>query len=116
MSPIKLGRSGLEKFGWLRILKNSARNCRFTFSLMNVSLKTEKLNSLKLGPFSELRPRLPKWRVPAMQLLSSVAPKLIFGSQPHGAANEDRFRNCKGLLKLYCGAPTTSGRSKPSPA
>ena len=36
-----------------------------------MSLKTEKLNSLKLGPCRELRPSLPKWRVPGMQLLSS---------------------------------------------
>ena len=64
MLPMKLGSSGLEKFGWLRRLKNSARNCKFTCSPRFVSLKAEKLNSLKLGPLSEFRPRLPKWRVP----------------------------------------------------
>ena len=75
------------------MLKNSARNCRFTFSVMAVFLNTEKLNSLKLGPLRELRPRLPKWRVPAMQLLSSVAPSFGRDAQVQGAANEVRFRN-----------------------
>src|SRR5579871_4267661 len=99
MSPMKLGNSGLEKFGWLRRLKNSARNCKFTCSPRFVSLKAEKLNSLKLGPLSEFRPRLPKWRVPGMQLLSSADPSLVGLPQVHGAANADRFRNCEGLVE-----------------
>src|SRR5215472_12678998 len=101
MSPMKLGSNGLEKFGWLNRLKNSARNCRFTFSVMWVSLKTEKLNSLKLGPRSELRPRFPKCRVPGMQLDSSELPSFVVLPQVHGAANADRFRNVRGLPKLY---------------
>ena len=74
MSPMKFGNSGLEKLGWLKRLKNSARSCKITCSVSAVSLKTEKLNSLKLGPCKELRPRLPKCRVPGTQLVSSDVP------------------------------------------
>src|SRR5712671_7842644 len=101
---MKLGNSGLEKFGWLIRLKNSARRLIVTCSVSDVSLNTEKLNSLKLGPRNELRPRLPKCRVPATQLLSSVAPGLSVGSHVQGAANAARFKNCAGLLE-YCGVP-----------
>src|SRR5258707_3623434 len=100
---MKLGNSGFEKLGWLSKLKNSARRDMMTCSPRAVSLKTEKLNSLKLGPCRELRPRLPKWRVPATQLLSSVAPGFSAGFQVHGAANDARFRYCSGLLLEYCG-------------
>src|SRR4029077_11597166 len=116
MSPMKLGNSGLEKLGWMRRLKNWAGGCKITCSVRAVSLKTEKLNSLKLGPCRELRPRLPKWRVPGTQLVSSDVPSLPWGfPQVQGAANEDKFKNCVGLL-VYWSGPITSGRSNPSPA
>src|ERR1035438_8678430 len=90
---MKLGNSGLEKFGWLRRLKNSARSCRVTCSASAVSLKMEKLNSLKLGPFRELRPRSSKCLVPGTQLVSSELPSFPWGfPHVHGAANEDKFR------------------------
>ena len=62
-----------------------------TRSVSAVSLKTEKLNSLKLGPCRELRPSLPKWRVPGMQLVSSALPSLLGLPQVQGAAKADRF-------------------------
>src|ERR1700757_2467318 len=101
---MKLGNSGLEKLGWLSRLKNSARSCIVTCSASFVSLKTEKLNSLKLGPFKELRPKLPKWRVPGTQLVSSDVPSLVGLPQVQGAANEAKFRYCAGLLE-YCIGP-----------
>src|SRR5580765_7375929 len=116
MSPMKFGNSGLEKLGWLKRLKNSARSCKITCSERAVSLKTEKLNSLKLGPCKELRPRLPKWRVPGTQLVSSDERSFPWGfPQVQGAANEYKFKNWEGLLE-YCIGPITSGRSNPSPA
>src|ERR1700730_8271820 len=69
-SVMKFGKFGLAKLGWLKILKNSARNCRTRRSVRCVSLKIEKLNSLNAGPRRLLRPMLPKCRVPARQLLS----------------------------------------------
>src|ERR1700691_1654910 len=112
---MKFGNSGFEKLGWFSRLKNSARSVMLTCSVSAVSLKTEKLNSLKLGAIRELRPSSPKWRVPATQLLSSVAPGSRVGFQVQGAANADRLRYCAGLLE-YCGVAITSGRSNPSPA
>src|SRR5579864_3235107 len=91
-SATKFGRMGLEKLGWFKILKNSARSCRLTCSAIAVFLYTEKLNSLKGGPFRELRPRLPKWRVPGIQLLSSPAPLPVGLPKVHGAAKALRSR------------------------
>ena len=89
---MKPGRNGLQKLGWLSRLKNSARSVILSRSVMSVSLKTEKLNSLKLGPCKELRPSLPKWRVPGTQLVSSALPSLPWGfPKVQGAANADRF-------------------------
>src|ERR1700686_1413148 len=104
---MKLGNSGFEKLGWLKRLKNSARSCRVTCSASAVSLKMEKLNSLKLGPFKELRPKLPKCRVPGMQLVSSEVPSLVGFPQVQGAAKDAKFRYCAGLWE-YCIGPITS--------
>jgi len=41
---------GALKFGWLKRLKNSARNCREKRSLSRTSLKVEKSIRLKVGP------------------------------------------------------------------
>lgn len=41
-SAAKLGNSGFEKFGWLKMLKISARSWIFTLSVIGVSLKIEK--------------------------------------------------------------------------
>src|SRR5215510_789373 len=100
MSAMKLGMEGFAKFGWLNRLKKSARICRVARSVRAVFLNTPKLNSLKLGPRRPLRRRLPKWRVPATQLLSSFAPGLRVGSHVQGAANAARSRYCAGLPGL----------------
>jgi hypothetical protein len=43
-SAEKPGSNGDEKFGWLKKLKISARNCSLTRSVIFVVLKTEKSN------------------------------------------------------------------------
>src|SRR5580698_11043389 len=101
---MKLGNSGLEKFAWLRMLKNSARSDIRTCSPSVVTLNTEKLSSLKLGPSREFRPSLPKCRVPGTQLLSSVLPSFPCGfPKVQGAANAARLRYCEGFRGEYCG-------------
>src|SRR5579863_143166 len=96
---MKLGRNGFTKLGWLSMLKNSARSVMLRCSVSEVSLNTEKLNSLKLGPCRELRPSSPKWRVPGMQLVSSAVPSLLGFPKVQGAAKDDRFKYCEGLLE-----------------
>src|SRR5258705_5239709 len=99
MSAAKPGKIGLAKLGWSRMLKNSARRTRFTRSVMAVFLKIEKLNSLKDGPRSELRRRLPKCRVPGAQLVSSEVPSFRGFPQVQGAAKELRSRKLPGRLR-----------------
>src|ERR1700731_368889 len=82
-STRKLGRVGLEKLGWLKRLKMSARNCMLSRSFNFVSLASEKSKFLKSGPTKALRPRLPKWKPPAQTLFT--------GSQSQGAAKAERF-------------------------
>src|SRR5437763_556628 len=59
-STRKPGQSGLAKFGWFRILKKLARNCMLRRSVNFVSFTIEKSQFLKVGPFREFRPTLPK--------------------------------------------------------
>ena len=80
------------------MLKNSARRASVTLSVIGVFLKIERLNSLNAGPRSELRRRLPKWRVPGMQLVSSELPSFKGLPQVQGAAKEVRFRKFPGTL------------------
>src|SRR4051812_21381593 len=68
-STAKLGQRGLAKFGWLRTLKKSARNCILSRSVSFVSFTTEKSQFLNVGPFNEFRPTLPKcWPVGSAEL------------------------------------------------
>src|SRR5215469_2678862 len=90
-SAMKFGSAGLAKLGWLNRLKNSARSCNCTLSVSCVFLKTEKLNSLKDGPFNEVRARLPKWRVPDKQLVASEVPSLVVLPKMQGTANDFRL-------------------------
>src|SRR5205085_6607139 len=113
-SAIKFGNSGLEKFRWLKMLKNSARSWRITRSVIAVFLKIEKFISLKLGPKRTLRRRLPKWRVPARQLLSPEDVLAVVLPNAHGTWKEARLMKLLGVLPYWIG-PTTSGRSNPSP-
>src|SRR5215469_7759103 len=89
-SAMKFGRTGLAKLGWLKRLKNSARSCSCTFSVICVSLNTAQLNSLNDGPFNELRPRFPKWREPVRQLVASELPSLVVLPKVHGTENDVR--------------------------
>src|SRR5215471_11850925 len=89
-SVMKFGKFGLAKFGRLKMLKNSARSCRFTRSLIGVFFEIEKFSSWNDGPRSVLRPRSPKWREPARQLLSPDPPMLVVFPKVHGAWNDDR--------------------------
>src|SRR5580704_13043157 len=89
-SVMKFGRFGLAKLGWLSMLKNSARNVSLTRSVMGVSLKTEKLNSLKVGPRRMLRPMSPKCRVPAWQLLSPEDELAVVLPNVQGTWKEER--------------------------
>src|ERR1035441_3268435 len=50
---------GGPNVGWLRMLKNSARNCIFSDSAMCVSFAMEKSRFHQLGPVYVLRPKLP---------------------------------------------------------
>src|SRR5258705_11742716 len=83
---------GNPKFGWLKTLKNSERNCRWTRSLIRVNFNTEKSAPLLPGPIMVLRPALPK--VPAAA-----------GAK---AAVSNQAFHCLGPL---LGLPTTFGRS-----
>src|SRR5579862_6479824 len=51
---------GVLKLARLRILKISARNCRFRYSRMCVSFITEKSHSARPGPTYVSRPTFPK--------------------------------------------------------
>src|SRR5437870_10616377 len=51
---------GAWKFGWLAMLKHSARNCRFFCSVIGKRFMTEKSTEAIPGPISVFRPRLPK--------------------------------------------------------
>src|ERR1700740_3490056 len=53
--------SGTRKFTLLKMLKNSARNCRLMASWIGIVLMAEKSHCWKAGPFKVLRPRLPNW-------------------------------------------------------
>src|SRR5579859_97076 len=105
-STRKLGSVGLEKFGWLNMLKTSTRNCILSRSFSLVSLARPKSKFLKFGPTKALRPRLPKWKPPLQ------APAV--GSQLHGAANAPRFSSLAWPPVPAKGSPITSGRSKNS--
>ncbi len=59
-APLSTCTFGRLKLGWLRILKNSVRNCSETRSLILVFLLTEKSSTLKRGPTMIFRPALPK--------------------------------------------------------
>src|SRR2546427_13175040 len=54
---------GCPKLARLRILKASARNCKFHLSLMRIVLNSEVSNSVRFGPRNWLRPAFPN--VPA---------------------------------------------------
>ena len=56
---VKTIRFGVLKLVWFRMLKNSARNCRFNRSLTLVSLMAEKSQSKRPGPVSVSRPKFP---------------------------------------------------------
>ena len=61
--PEKTIRPGSAKLGWLRILKNSARNSTFPPSpnfLTGVSFTSEKSRFLKAGPLKIFLPAFPK--------------------------------------------------------
>jgi hypothetical protein len=51
--------SGLVKFGWLKMLKMSARNCIVTLSVMAKFFIPERSNWKYAGPRRELRPTVP---------------------------------------------------------
>ena len=50
---------GVEKLVWLRILKNSARNCNPSRSVRCALLEAEKSSPKSPGPVSESRETLP---------------------------------------------------------
>jgi hypothetical protein len=51
---------GVRRFVWLRMLKNSARNCNPKRSVICEFLVAEKSTSDSPGPFNESRETLPK--------------------------------------------------------
>src|SRR5579864_2646106 len=106
-STAKAGNSGLLKFGWLKILKKSTRNCAATFSENLKFLANEKSNCLKVGPRKAFLPRLPKCCVP-----ETHEPLVAF--QVHGTAKADASRKRSGRWRPLNGLPTTSGRPKNS--
>src|SRR5215467_2083566 len=97
-SAMKFGSSGLAKLGWLNRLKNSARSCNCTLSVIWVFLNTAQLNSLNDGPRSELRARLPKCRVPVRQLVASEVPSFVVLPKVQGVANDVRLMKLAGEL------------------
>src|SRR5262249_25627478 len=83
---------GNAKFGWLKILKNSARNCRCARSLTRVDFSSEKSALFVRGPITVLRPALP--------------------NAPFGAAvNAAVLNQASQRLGPSFGLPTTFGRS-----
>src|SRR5690242_12396268 len=52
---------GFAKFGWLKMLKNSTRNCRRLVSPKWKFFATEKSKFLKPVSGNMFRPMLPKW-------------------------------------------------------
>src|SRR6516164_907919 len=83
---------GRAKFGWLKMLKNSERNCRFMRSRICVVFSTEKSAELVREPMMELRPALPK--VPGA-----------------GATKAVVLNQASRRLGPSLGLPITSGRS-----
>src|SRR5207253_10485818 len=63
LAPAKTPMVGCPKLARLRILKASARNCKFHLSLMRTFLNSEVSNSIRFGPKNWLRPAFPN--VPA---------------------------------------------------
>src|SRR6266571_206589 len=63
LAPAKTPMAGCPKLARLRILKASARNCKFHLSLMRIFLNSEVSNSVRFGPRNWLRPAFPN--VPA---------------------------------------------------
>src|SRR5437667_2715675 len=63
VSNTTLPAMGLLKFAWLRMLKASARNCRFNFSFNGIRLNSDMSRFQKPGPVNLPREMLPK--VPA---------------------------------------------------
>ena len=57
---------GLPKFGWLKMSKNSDRNCRLTFSVIYVFLTMEKSVFTKSGPCNASRCISPGVQEPGM--------------------------------------------------
>src|SRR5262249_53064963 len=68
---------GRPKFGWFRILKNSARNCALKASEILLFLLTLKSKFLKLGPSRRFRAALPC--VPTAGCVKAVRSNHIFG-------------------------------------
>src|SRR6266571_4612189 len=64
LAPAKTPMAGCPKLARLRILKASARNCKFHLSLMGIFLNIDMSNSIRLGPRNWLRPAFPN--VPAV--------------------------------------------------
>src|SRR5208282_232419 len=72
--------NGLAKLGWLRRLKNSARNCTFSRSPSFQPLATEKSQFLKPESRNRLRPMVPK-----LPRAGGIITELPLAKQPNSA-------------------------------
>src|SRR5262249_34749967 len=83
---------GRPKFGWFRILKNSARNCTLKASEILLFLVTLKSRFLKLGPSKRFRAALP-W-VPTAGCVNAFTSNHKFGVGFSSFPLPTRFAYC----------------------
>ena len=96
------GSNGLAKFAWLITLKNSARSCMFTCSVMAVSLCRAMSHCLNCGPRRALRHKPPKCRVPGTGTQSDAVPE--------GPPFAEEGQNLRGPDGVVSGARIEEGR------
>src|SRR5262245_18637318 len=83
--PTCATRPGWPKFAWLKISKNSARNCTRRLSEIRVFFRTEKSVLLKPGPVIVFRPKLPRWKTDTLLISATGRANTESAGQPPGA-------------------------------
>src|ERR1700730_14965430 len=100
MSVLPSPGPGGAKFGWLRILNISARNCTLKFSentLICLFLNTEKSRSVVPGPIMILRPAFPR-RLKHWSELGSTGPPRLGGAGSQ-LADQNAVFGAVGMVK-----------------
>ena len=94
---------GNPQLAWLKMLKNSERNCNFQRSVMAKFLNTEKLKFTKPGPTRLFRPAFPNEFTGALkaQRLYHAAEVRIFVGATQVLNHLDPEITMRGLVEIY---------------